>query len=302
MAVLAAAGLLLTPARAARPEPARAARGSSPEPTQRPLLWKIERSPASYLYGTIHVPDPRVLARPPSVQRALERSNVIYTEIPLDAQTQLRALGAMSLPAGETLATALPPELHERATRYLAARGLALALFERHKPWVLATLLPMLDYVGRGPPLDQQIHAWAQSHGKRSAGLETIEMQVQAIESAGREGELALLRETLEYLENAAAEQRHPLNELIEIYLAGDEERIANAAFAYVDRSDPLIVRVLAALIDQRNAQMSEAIAQRLSAEPSQAHFFAVGAMHYPGEQGILAQLRARGLEISRVR
>jgi len=34
------------------------------QPTQNPLLWRIEGTVPSYLYGTIHIPDQRVLAVP----------------------------------------------------------------------------------------------------------------------------------------------------------------------------------------------------------------------------------------------
>jgi hypothetical protein len=284
----------------AEPVPERDA-SSRPAPTAKPLLWKIERQPTSYLYGTIHVSDPRVLALPAAVQGALERSEVVYTEIPLDPATQQRVQLALALPQGETLKAALPGEIYARAERFLSARGVAIELFQGQKVWVLATLLPMLDYVGRGRPLDEELYTWAQRRGKRTAGIETVEMQVAAMESAGREGEVALLRETLAHLELAAAQKRDPMGELIELYLAGDEDKIAAASFAYVDRGDAVLRRVLDALIDQRNDYMAGAIAERLQAEPGGAHFFAVGAMHLPGQRGVVAQLRSRGLRVTRV-
>jgi hypothetical protein len=288
---------------ALRAEPAPAGDASAqPAPTTTPLLWKIERQPPSYLYGTIHVSDPRVLALPASVQAALERSSVVYTEIALDPDTQQRALLAMALPPGQTLKGALPGELYTRVERFLAARGVALELFQSQKVWVLATLLPMLDYVGRGQPLDEQLYTWAQRRGKRTAGIETVEMQIAAMESAGREGEVALLRETLDHLELAAAQKRDPMGELIEVYLEGDEERIAAASFDYVDRNDPVLRRMLDALIDRRNDYMARTIAERLQAEPRGSHFFAVGAMHLTGERGLVAQLRGRGLRVTRMK
>src|SRR5262249_46499083 len=146
----------------------------------------------------------------------------------------------------------------------------------------------------------QKLYDWAKHHAVRTAGLETIETQVHAMESAGRDGELALLRSTLDYVEKAAGSGREPMDELIELYLAGDEDRIAEKAHAYMDRSDPALARVLTALVDARNDAMSERIAQLIASEPNTAHFFAVGAMHYPGPRGILAQLQARGLRVVR--
>src|ERR1051325_3410775 len=56
--------------------------------TEKPFLWRIEGPVPSYLYGTVHVPDPRVLELPEVVRRALNASDVFNAEIPLDAATQ----------------------------------------------------------------------------------------------------------------------------------------------------------------------------------------------------------------------
>jgi uncharacterized protein len=294
---LAAALLLPALAGAQAEPPAPEARAASAAP----LLWRIDREPPSYLFGTIHVPDPRVLALAPAVEGALRDSAAVYTEIALGAQDQQQAQGVLQLPDGETLADALPPALYARAESFAKERGVPLALLQNQKVWVLATLLPLLGYLGRGPALDQELWNWAERHGKRTAGLETLELQVRAMESAGRAGELALLEATLGDLEHAAAQGRDSIDALIELYLEGDEQRIAEHAYAFVDRSDAVLGRLLSALIDERNDYMSAAIAQRLADAPAQAQFFAVGAMHYPGERGILAQLRARGMHLTRL-
>jgi len=226
----------------------------------------------------------------------------VHTDIALDPVTQRRAFAAMSLPAGQSLERLLPPELYARVDRYVKGRGASLVPFQSQKIWVLASLLPMLRFVGAGPALDQVLFDWATAHGKRTAGLETVQMQVGAMEVAGREGELGLLRGTLEFVERAAAEGRDPMDEMLELYLAGDVERIAERAFAFIDPEDAVLGRLRTALIDQRNARMVRTIEDRLRAEPDQSHFFAVGALHYPGETGILAQLRERGLRLSRIR
>src|SRR4051812_15158441 len=50
------------------------------------LLWKIEgraREP-SYVYGTIHVSDPRVTALPEPVRRSFDASRALAIEVTLD--------------------------------------------------------------------------------------------------------------------------------------------------------------------------------------------------------------------------
>src|SRR5215471_8695107 len=57
------------------------------QPTQKPFLWRIEGPVPSYLYGTIHIPDQRVLAIPDVVKKAMAVSDAVYTEVPFDSNS-----------------------------------------------------------------------------------------------------------------------------------------------------------------------------------------------------------------------
>src|SRR5262245_54932687 len=72
-------------------------------PTDKPFLWRIEGTPPSYLYGTIHVPDRRVVELPEVVLKAIDASNALYTEVPLDAATQTAMTAKLMLPEGQDL-------------------------------------------------------------------------------------------------------------------------------------------------------------------------------------------------------
>ena len=45
---------------------------------RRPMLWVVGGKPRIYLFGTIHVNDPRVLAHPAAVRKALDDSGALY--------------------------------------------------------------------------------------------------------------------------------------------------------------------------------------------------------------------------------
>src|SRR6185503_13303094 len=90
-------------------------------PTEKPFLWRIEGTVPSYLYGTIHVPDPAVLELPDVVKRALDSADVFNGEIPLDPATQAGVVGKVMLPAGLDLRTLAGDELFGRLTRALTS-------------------------------------------------------------------------------------------------------------------------------------------------------------------------------------
>jgi uncharacterized protein YbaP (TraB family) len=50
-----------------------------------------------------------------------------------------------------------------------------------------------------------------------------------------------------------------------------------------------------------RNASMTERIMVEVGPTPKEIHFFAVGSGHLIGDDGIVARLRKRGFEVTRV-
>src|SRR5215831_20037464 len=88
--------------------------------TEKPFLWRIDGAVPSYLYGTVHVPDPRVLELPEVVRRALNASDVFNGEIPLDANTQAAMLGKVMLPPGQSLRSIVGEDVFARLVRVVA--------------------------------------------------------------------------------------------------------------------------------------------------------------------------------------
>src|SRR5215831_20912689 len=88
--------------------------------TEKPFLWRIDGAVPSYLYGTVHVPDPRVLELPEVVRRALNASDVFNGEILLDANTQASMLGKVMLPAGQNLRSVVGEDVFARLVRVVS--------------------------------------------------------------------------------------------------------------------------------------------------------------------------------------
>ena len=303
-----AAGLLAAcaappPAPAPEPEPEpQLARGG-------PFLYRIELEHPSYLFGTIHLPDDRVLALPDAVNRALADTSVLYTEILMDPENMLRAAAlASGGPDGEPLSPLrerVPADLYERLEAYLTAHGVSIEAFDRQPLWLISAQIAMIDYLpvlGRKPVLDQYLATRASLEGKELRGLEAPEEQFEAIQSPGQEGNLYLLEATLDALERAQAEGRSLVGEVVDAYLAGDEQALMEALFASVADSGVHGAAFYENVLVARSRVMAERIGLALAEDPARSHFYAIGAGHLPGESGVVALLRARGLELRRIR
>ena len=277
---------------------------AAPQPTARPLLWRIEVEPPSYLYGTIHLPDPRVTALPASVERAFESSDVFYSEVPLDKLSQARMVTSLLLPAGQTLSELLPRSLYDRTVRYATERGFPAVALERQKILTVSVLIPLLDHLavwGNQPALDLSLYQLASARGAELGALETIDEQVGILDSISLEAQRHMLAATLDALEALEPGQLHPVEALLRSYLAGDEDALLRQAFRDVDPEDPHAAQFIEIAIDGRNHTMAKRIAEHLAAEPQRSHFFAVGALHLPGSEGIVALLAERGFVLERV-
>jgi uncharacterized protein YbaP (TraB family) len=304
--LLAALGLLASVAAAREPAPTAVEAPQSPAPTPHPLLWRIEGNPPSWLYGTIHLPDERVLELPPVVRDAIESSDGLFTEIPMDLSTQLRAAASAMLPGLTTLEDELPEELYDRLDSFLESKGFEPLVFKKFKVWAVAMQLELLDHIDRlasGPPLDQFLYDLARSLGKEVGGLETVQEQLDVFETLPPEGQIELLRRTLDRLERYDDEGIDPTERLLEAYLGGDMRRIAAlVAEGMEEDEDGLGQEMQERLLTRRNARMADRIAERLRARPGKAYFFAAGAAHFlEDEEGIPSLLRARGFEIRRI-
>jgi uncharacterized protein YbaP (TraB family) len=290
--LLLASGLLAVPAHA--------------DSEGQPFLYRIAAEPPSYLFGTIHLPDPRVLDLPDVVNEALAHTKILYTEIKLDPETQLEMVRTMGqegvgLPR---LRDRISPELYSRLEVYVDQRGMPMLLFEQQPIWLITVTLPVLDYLKAlqtQPPLDLYLAQSATQKGQEIRGLETVEEQLDILRSGSVEDQIQLLEGTLDQLEKAKSEGRDAVQDLIAVYLSGDADRLLAEMKESIDRSDPVAASVYERLINGRSAIMAERIQKVLNKEPGPVYFFAIGAGHLPGDKGVIALLRAGGLKVERI-
>jgi uncharacterized protein len=279
-----------------------------------PFLWKVEGRAPLYLFGTIHVPDDRVLALPPSVVKAFGEASAVYTEIPMDAATQMGIMGKVMLPEGTQLSDVIGQPLYDRMT---AAAGKALGaehagmgamlgpLFQRMKPWAAMSQLSLLEFLpdimAGKQPLDAMLYARAQSDGKKVGALETPDEQIAVFESFSTREQIRMLELTLDEIERVKPGDRTQTQALIDAYLSGDMTVVSQVMDEAMSGDTALMGRFQDIAITRRNNHMTERILALRREQPSTVFFVAVGTAHYAGPTGIVAQLQKAGLKLSRV-
>ncbi len=274
-----------------------------PSPTRRPYLWLVESDPPAFLFGTIHVPDERVLALPDVVIAALEAADVIYTEIPMDQATQTAAATRMMRSDGSTLKEELAPELYARCGAYVSARGLSLEMFGTFKTYAIATQLVMLDYLPKlmagAQPLDAMLASEATERGQDTDAIETVDEQIAVFEALTVPEQALLLEQTLDYLE--AEGEISALEKLVRLYLHGDVDVLGTYMNEYMMEHGELATKLEKLLLTDRNHLMAERIDALLDEDGDTVRFFAIGAGHYAGETGLTRLLAGKGYKIRRL-
>lgn len=263
-------------------------------PHAKGVFWKIEKPGAlpSFLLGTIHVEDARVLALPPKVKTAFETADTVVLELVLNEAAVFKAAASMIYMDGTDLENVLGKSLFERAAAAMTAYGVPQIALRRMKPWaVMATL--MVPKPRTGNFLDITLYRQAVQAGKKVFGLETVEEQVGALESLSMEDQIEILRQTLDQLEALP----RMYGAMIETYLAGDLAGLVALSKRFVRSQDrDLVQRFMERINDARNVRM----AQRLIPHLEKGNVFvAVGALHLPGEKGLLNLLEKAGFTVT---
>jgi uncharacterized protein YbaP (TraB family) len=260
------------------------------------LLWKIEGhgGEPSYLFGTMHSEDPRVVRLPVPVQQAFDRSHGVTLEVILDPESLLAMTSGFMFGDGSTLEAHIGAPLYRRTVAAVAAYGIPEILLASMKPWAVAVTL-MTPPTRTGLVLDLVLYQRAVADGKPVDGLETPLEQLSVFDGLSEQDQVALLKDTLDNLPDI----ERMLDDVRDAYLARDLRRLVDASDASMRDSDPqLVARFSGRLITERNHRMVERMQSRLR---KGGQFIAVGALHLPGDEGVLQLLNQQGYRLTRV-
>ncbi|WP_035266982.1 TraB/GumN family protein [Ahrensia sp. 13_GOM-1096m] len=278
------------------------------------LLFKLEKdgSAPSYLFGTMHMTDPRVISLPKAAQAALDGADIVAiesTEIldPAAAQVALMAKPELTMFVDDKrLSDFLNEEEKVVLAKNLAERGMQLALIDRMKPWLLTGMfaLPECEFERKqaGEPfLDLALAQSAEKDGKELVGLETLIEQFDAMASLPMKFHVKGLIDTLAlgdtvkdvtetmiilYTEGKTGTVWPMLRAVSD--MAGQTDTASSEGYAQFEET----------MVNTRNKTMlkrSTPLLERGNA------FIAVGALHLPGENGLAQLYKDAGYTVTAV-
>lgn len=275
-----------------------AAASAQPQRFEQGRLFRIDRAgvPPSFVFGTMHSNDARVTALAGPVKRALEQSRTAAFET-LIAQGDAREFfAAARYEDGRRLSDDLGPDRLAALRDALGPDAPDPATLEASKPW--AALLRLAQPQASGPaPLDEMLKIEARERRLAVIGLELPDEQVASLDAIPHASQLALLAWALATRASRADE----LEAATRAWLAGDLARLRALAVAPA-ASDPALRPHFDALIKHLITDRNALMAHRLHLPLMRGRVFvAVGALHLPGREGLLALIEAQGYRVRRV-
>ena len=258
------------------------------------LFWAINRDgkPVGHLLGTIHSEDPRVLDFSPGFIEMLSSNDVFAMEMVPDLPTLQRLTEFMQYPDGTTLESRVGAERYAKLRSALANYRVPPDWINRMKVWAAMMTLSV------PPPetgffMDFSLSLRAAGAGLTVVGLETLEQQLSFLEEMPLKQQLQLLDQALE--EYTKVQQVHV--QMVDDYIAGNLQDLKRLAEEQFEQLDPETRRYfLERGIDDRNHRMLASLLPQLE---SGKVFVAIGALHLPGETGLINLLREKGYELT---
>lgn len=268
---------------------------------QSQLLWKISGNglqQPSYIFGTYHLSPLSIKDSIASLPQVMQDIRQVYGELVMADMMKPEFLAQMQqqtmLPNDTTLKSLFTPEEFEVVSRAVTEYlQVDIALLDRIKPAALFQQLTVLFYMKHTPgynpqeQLDASFQQEATEQGKKVGGLETAQSQVDILFNKP----LRRQAEDLYCFVSDPDKVERQAKEIIAAYTAQDLDKMLQLMEEKEGTSCDPTPEEMAQLLYDRNQAWVKQMPAIMQAAPT---LFVVGAGHLPGEQGVLALLKAQ--------
>lgn len=267
----------------------------------RSLLWEIKGkglAEPSYLYGTIHLIGKSDFFLTDATEKAFGETQRVAFEIDLeemgDFSTLLPLLMQSFMKKDTTLRDLLLPEEYSAVKAHFEQLGLPMFFLDRIKPMFLTALDPQAmaqpgESEDETVSYEMEFLRMAQEADKPIDGLETAAFQMSMFDSIPYRVQARMLVDMVKGNQEVGGNQE--FQQMVEMYKNQDIEGMQGMLGA-----DKEIAAYENLLLINRNRKWIPVMEKMMTEKPT---FFAVGAGHLGGKQGVVQLLRDSGYSIT---
>ena len=267
------------------------------------LLWKIEgkdlKEP-SYLFGTIHMINADDYFLPAGLEDAFADCDEVMFEIDLnemsDMGSMMGLLMNLMMKDGMTLEKLLSPEEYREVSDYFEEMGLPMFMMGKVKPMFLA----MIAEVNMDPAsmnsdemksYEMELFDRANQEGKKVGGLETMAYQMSLFDSIPYREQAEILLDAV----RGASPESDMFDQTVELY---KQQNIEAMVTMISESGGNETTDYESILLHNRNYNWIPVIVKKMKSGPV---FFAVGAGHLGGKEGVIRLLMKEGYQLDPV-
>lgn len=266
---------------------------------QAQLLWKIsgnDLEKSSYIFGTHHLIPIQFLDSVPGLYYAFNRTDIVIGELQMSQMKDVEKLQqATIMPDNVLLKDLLSEEDYELVDAELkAVLQMGLKEMSMLRPGIISTMYTTELYktyagITDDTQADSFFQLLASRTGKRIIGLENVDSQIEILLGGKTLEEQAQeLLETVQ-MKDEILQQSSTLDSL---YKKGSIDKLMKLS------KEEMAEAEYYSLVDRRNTQWVELLPEYIKEAPC---FIAVGALHLPGENGLINQLKKMGYKLTPV-
>ncbi|MFW5725083.1 MAG: TraB/GumN family protein [Bacteroidota bacterium] len=269
------------------------------EDFEKGLLWKVsgnDLDKPSYIFGTLHLICPDDFTIFPGTEEAIGKAEQVVLELDLTDQNLLMAMQReIMMKEGLTLKDILTEKDYDMVSGFFTdSLGMQIQMFQTMQPFFIQTLLypHMIDC--QPTSYEQYFITQANAHELPVAGLETLEEQLNVFKALTYQQQAEMLVKTIKEFGSQSKE----FQEMVEGYIAQDLALIMDMFAKMIEETGGGFEEFNFRLMKERNHRWIPRMEEMMNEKPV---FFAVGAGHLSGEDGILKLLVAQGYTVEMV-
>ena len=269
---------------------------SQPALAQSPV-WAIEKNGGlMFLGGTVHLLTPEDYPLPEAFESAYRQATRVVFETDIgelkQPHYQQYLLQQLSYSDGGSLRQDVSEDTYQALAVFFAERGVPMSGIEHFRPGLVAMMVTLTELQRLGvisAGVDDYFDDRRRQDNKAKGELETVEEQVSFIANMGAGNEDAMLNYTLADVEDLDEKWQA----MRQAWREGDLETLDTLSAAPMRQQFPRIYESL--LVRRNNAWLAQL---ETMAESREVELVLVGALHLTGDEGLLAQLAARGFSV----
>ena len=267
----------------------------APAQSDASLLYQISGNnleEPSYLFGTIHLMCPDQITISETLKEKLTDSEQLVLELDMDEPNVMQTMQQkMMLPEGKTIEDMMNEEDYAVVSQFFQdSLNMPMQMLGRFNPLALYSVVAVQMLHCQPGSYEMSLMQLAQADEQEVVGLETIDEQLAAFNNIPEEEQVDYLTEVIEQYDESFEE----FQQLVDAYRAQDAERLYQLSQESMDEVEGMEQYLL---VDRNEAWVPK-MTEFMREKPT---FFAVGAGHLGGDQGVLQLLEAEGYTVEAV-